>query len=448
MTSTQTGLLLALTVSLLTACGSTLSGLIGDRPGQTAPRYDSLVSVPLQPGDTAASVQAAIGGTVLAWNNSDCASELAGSCQALVGMNGGAPLSAQSLGSSLGRAVTVEANKDQFSGGGELTATMNGSRAYWAGGSLLAWSGGSRAYWAGGTYAPIPQNSGLWNTVHLQQAQVLAPNLGAGVTVAVIDTGLDLSHPAFAGSLSDPSSWKDYVGGDAVPQDEGTLGVEGYGHGSNVAGIILQIAPRATIMPIRVLGSDGSGDVVNIASAIAWAGAHGANVINLSLGSSSNSTAVQDAIKAVTAKNILVTSSAGNNNADKMTFPAATSNKISGLLSVGSVTSQDVKSAFSNYSHDLLMVAPGENVYAPAPGNMMAAWSGTSQAAPMTAGALALALGQGLPVSGLMDTLTNSAFNVYSNPLNSAYAKDQKLGNGRLDLSAFLTAKPAPAQGQ
>ena len=440
MTSTQTGLLLTLTVSLLTACGSTLSGQTGDRPGQTAPRYDYLATVPLQTGDTAASVQAAVGGTVVAWDTSGCVSGLTGSCQALVGMSSATSLSAQSLGNSLGRAVSVEANKDKFSGGGVLTATLSGARAIWAGGSLLAWSGGARAIWAGGSYTPIPQNNGLWNTLHLQQAQALAPNLGAGVTIAVIDTGLDLNHPAFAGSLTDPSTWKDYVGGDAIPQDEGTLGHGGFGHGTNVAGIILQIAPKAKIMPIRVLGPDGSGDVVNVASAITWAGAHGANVINLSLGSTDKSKTVQDAIAAVTARNILVTSSAGNGNVDALTYPAAISGKVNGVLSVGSVTPQDVKSAFSNYSQNLQMVAPGENVYAPAPGNMMAAWSGTSQASPMAAGALALALGQSLnvPVSSLLDTLTNSAFNIYTNPLNSLYAKDQKLGNGRLDLSAFL----------
>jgi len=179
---------------------------------------------------------------------------------------------------------------------------------------------------------------------------------------------------------------------------------------------------------------------VNVASAIAWAGAHGANIINLSLGSTSDSKTVQDAIKAVTAKNVLVTSSAGNANADKITFPAATAEKIDGVMSVGSLTPQDVKSAFSNYSKELRIAAPGENVYAPAPGNMMAAWSGTSQAAPMAAGALALALGQSLkvPASSLLDNLANSAVDIYTNPLNRPYAKDQKLGSGRLDLSAFL----------
>lgn len=435
-------LLLALSGALLTACNSMsatpTSALGNDRPGHTAPRYDYVASVPLTATDTPETIQADLKGTVLAWNTAGCATGAADGCVALVGMNTAATLTAQSLAL---RPMVVEQNKDQFSAGGEVTATMGGSRALWAGGSLLAWTGGSRALWAGGTYAPVPQNNDLWTTVHLQQAQTLAPNLGAGVTVAVIDTGLDLVHPAFAGALSDPSTWKDYVGGDTVPQDEGTLGTGGFGHGTNVAGIVLQIAPKAKIMPIRVLGSDGSGDVVNIANAITWAVSKGANVINLSLGASKDSKVIADAISAAAAKNVLVVSSAGNENLNKITYPAANSRKISGLLSVGSVNPQDVKSSFSNYSKDLELVAPGENVYAPAPGNLMAAWSGTSMAAPMASGALALALGQTLkvPVSSLSTTLMSSAVNVYTNPLNSAYTKDAQLGSGRLDLSAFLT---------
>ena len=327
MTHARTSLLLLpLTASLLSACMSSPSGtvaaLAADHPGQVAPRYDYVAAVPLQQGDTPASVQSAAGGQVLAWNTSACAE---GGCQALLGLNAPGGLSAQSvtaLSARLGRTVAVEANRDQFGAGGEVTAMIGGSRAAWAGGSLLAWTGGSRAAWAGGTYAPIPQNTQTWTTIRLQEAQTRAPNLGAGVMVAVIDTGLDLSHPAFQGALSDPATWQDYYAGDAVPQDEGTLGTGGYGHGTNVAGIILQIAPLAKIMPIRVLGPDGSGDVANIARAISWATANGARIINLSVGSAKDSSVVQDAIKAATAKNVLVVASAGNGNSDKITFPA------------------------------------------------------------------------------------------------------------------------------
>ncbi|GGR01969.1 S8 family serine peptidase [Deinococcus ruber] len=452
-------LLLPLTASLLSACMSspsaTVAALSADHPGQVAPRYDYVAAVPLQAGDTPASVQAAAGGQVLAWKTPGCAQD---DCTALVGLNAPSGLAAQSLEQTqrleptqrleqtertlsvrLGRSVTLEENRDQFSAGGDITATLSGARVAWAGGSLLAWTGGARVAWAGGTYAPVPQNTQTWTTLRLQEAQALAPNLGAGVTVAVIDTGLDLTHPAFQDALSDPSTWQDFYAGDAVPQDEGTLGTGGYGHGTNVAGIILQIAPLAKIMPIRVLGPDGSGDVVNIAKAIAWATLNGAKIINLSVGSTKDSSVVQDAIKFATSMNVLVLASAGNNNSDKVTFPASLATNFPNLLSVGSVDATDVKSSFSNYGDKLELMAPGENVYAPAPGNLLAAWSGTSQATPMATGGAALALGQTLsvPASSLIGKMQAASFNLYTVPLNKPYAK--KLGSGRLDLAAFLS---------
>ncbi|WP_370657302.1 S8 family serine peptidase [Deinococcus sp. KNUC1210] len=433
MTKAPTALLLLpLTASLLSACMSspsaTVAALAADHPGQVAPRYDYVAAVPLRADDTPASVQAAAGGQVLAWKTPGCAQ---GDCEALVGLNAPSGLAAQSLGQTvstlsarLGRSVTLEENRDQFSAGSDITATIGGARVAWAGGSLLAWTGGARVAWAGGTYAPVPQNTATWTTLRLQDAQTRAPNLGAGVMVAVIDTGLDLTHPAFQDALSDPSTWQDFYAGDTVPQDEGTLGVGGYGHGTNVAGIVLQIAPLAKIMPIRVLGPDGSGDVVNIAKAIAWATANGADIINLSLGSTKDSSIVQDAIKYATSKNVLVIASAGNANSDKLTFPASLATNFPNLLSVGSVNATDVKSSFSNYGDKLELMAPGENVYAPAPGNLLAAWSGTSQAAPMAAGGLALALGQTLsvPIGGLIGKLEDTSFNLYTVPLNKPYA--------------------------
>jgi len=433
-----------LTGLLLTGCAAPSIPVINaDLPGRVAPRYDYVVNVPLRSGDTPSSVAATLGGAVLAWDDSGCASADGATCTALLGLNTG--LQTQTLKSlGAGRDVYIEPNRDVFSGGGFLTATLSGSRALWAGGTFLTWSGGSRALWAGGSYSMVPQNTQTWSRINLEQAQVLAPNLGAGVTVAVIDTGLDLQHPAFQDSLSDPSTWQDFYANDAVPQDEGTLGVGGYGHGTNVAGIVLQVAPQAKIMPLRVLGPDGSGDVANVARAIDWAVAKGARIINLSLGSTDNSKVVQDAINRATAANVLVVSSAGNANISKITFPAANAElKGSGTnaLSVGSVDLTDTKSSFSNYASQLEVVAPGENVYAPAPGNMLAAWSGTSQATPMAAGGLALALGQTLkvPTSDLMQKLASTAVSVYNNPANGAY-KDKLGVKGRLDLAAFLTA--------
>jgi len=328
---------LALTASLLSACSSSPTP---PRASQaTVPpvlQPVSLVTVPLQAGDSPSSVGAALHGTVLSWNDASCTSGVTVDCEAIVGVQDPVALAAQGVG-RLGRPVTVEANGAAFRATGTLLVGMEGARIAWAGGSLQAWTQGARIAWAGGTYAPVPQNTATWTQVHLQQAQALAPALGEGVTVAVIDTGLDLTHPAFEGALTDPSTWQDYVGADRVPQEEGVLGTGGYGHGTNVAGIVLQIAPNAKIMPLRVLDANGVGTVANVALAVRWAADHGANVINLSLGSAKDSRAVRDAVASAAARHIPVIASAGNDGSTRLTYPAANAPDVGNLLGVGSV---------------------------------------------------------------------------------------------------------------
>jgi subtilisin family serine protease len=182
---------------------------------------------------------------------------------------------------------------------------------------------------------------------------------------------------------------------------------------------VLQVAPGAKILPLRVLGPDGSGDVLSVMRAIDWAVVKGARVINLSLGSQERSRVVQDAIRRATSRGVLVVSSAGNENRSPITFPASDAASDVRALGVGSVDALNRKSVFSNYGTTLEMVAPGENVFGPGPGGQLVAWSGTSMAAPMAAGGLALALGQSLSVplsdvtmkmaeNGLIPTTTTS----------------------------------------
>lgn len=410
-----------LTLSLLSACST------ANVPAQTAQapvRYESVVSVPLQAGDTRESLAHAVGGEVLAWNAGGCATGDVNDCTALIGFN--PKLGSASVISALGgRKAKVEANKNVFRGGDKITAVANGGSVWWA----------------EGHYDPISQNNALWQQVKLEQAQQMATHLGEGVTVAVIDSGIDLQHPAFHGALSDASTWHDFYAGDDVPQEEGVAGEGAYGHGTNVAGIILQVAPKAKIMPLRVLGADGSGDVASVAQAIRWAVEKGAKVINLSLGSTENSPAVQIAIDWATAQDVLVVAAAGNENKDHITYPAANATQgvaAPNLLSVGSVDPQDLKSSFSNYGAALEIVGPGEHVYAPAPDGRMASWSGTSMAAPMTAGGLALALGETLkvPVRSLTGAMAQTADDIYGGEANAAYTG--LLGKGRLNLAAFL----------
>lgn len=337
----------------------------------------------------------------------------------------------------------LELNKASFLGGGQLAWAV-GKVTAWSGGKITAWSGGKVTAWSGGQYMVIPENTGTWKQIRLEQGQQLAPRLGWGVKVAVIDTGIDLNHPAFAGSIDTDNMW-DFVGGDALPQDEGLLGQGATGHGTNVAGIVLQIAPKVTILPLRVLGSDGSGDTSRVAAAIVYAVEHGAQVINLSLGSDKISMAVQGAINVAGANGVSVIASAGNTGDTNVTYPASLAFvklTSAGLysLSVGSVNATDQKSTFSTYGQQpkpLEIVAPGENVYAPAPNNRLAAWTGTSMSTPMISGALALALGERrLDQAFLENALMSYSANIYQNHLNDPY-KDV-LGKGRLDVENFL----------
>jgi thermitase len=371
---------------------------------------------------------------------------------AILGMNEGAASRLRASRSS--SAANLELNHNRLSAtgslgawtGGSLGAWTGGSLGAWTGGSLGAWTGGSLGAWTGGTYNPAPENSATWQQIHLQQAQTRASNLGATVKVAVIDTGIDLNHPAFNNALVSAGDMYDYVDGDAVPQEQGVDGQNGYGHGTSVSGIVLQVAPEAKVMPLRALDADGYGDITAVASAIDFAVAHGAKVINLSLGALEHSPSLSTSIGYATSQGVMVVSSSGNTGDTSMTYPAMESNSAdtSGnlSLSVGSVDANDHKSGFSTYGANLEVLAPGEYVYGPVPNNRRGAWSGTSMAAPMVSGGLALALGQTLSVAPntLAQALKTSAQNI--NGLNPNYVG--QLGAGRINLESFLNNVTTP----
>ncbi len=414
---------------LLAGCGGTQLLVPAGEP--LGPEF--VVTLMLTEGDTPEAVAERFGGRVMVWEEG---------VYAIVGTDT-APQE-----SSLRDGAVIEHNRDVFMGGGEA-ARMNGSSQLWAGGrsSLWAggrsslWAGGASTLWAGGEFSWMPENTATWSQIRLQQGQALAPNLGNGVKVAVIDTGVDLNHPGLQEALAPESEWYDFYADDSVPQEEGTLGEGGYGHGTNVAGIIRQIAPRATIMPLRVLGPDGQGDVAHLAAAIQWAVEKGADVIHLSLGSDSSVYAVEQAILQATAQGVLVVASTGNTADTRVTWPASSAAD-KGLgkqrLSVTSVDARDQKSSFATYGTSVELAAPGESVYGPAPELGLAAWSGTSMAAPMASGALALALGEQrrVPAAGLADALKYSGGYHYRHGLNADYRG--QVGKSRLNVEAFL----------
>lgn len=411
-----------------------LAGCSQQRPTGTAPeaavRPSHVMQVRVPVGSTREQVEAMYGAPALMFD--------AAEGYAVLGLS-----AAQASGSglrALNLAGTPESNLNAFSA--DTIATMQG-RSVWLQGDFGTWTAEGRSVWLQGQYGLIPENTTNFQTIRLEQAHSLAPKLGAGVKVAVIDTGVDVDHPAFAGSLAPASEWRDFYAADNNPDEEGVLGEGGYGHGTGVAGIVLQVAPKATILPLRVLGPDGSGDVLHVAQAIDWAVARGAKVINLSLGSTTRSAVVQEAIKRATEKhNVLVVASAGNDNRASISYPAydmAAGPSGERSLSVGSLDTSWNKSSFSNYHANLELNAPGESVYSPAPDGMMAAWTGTSMSAPMVAGGLALALGQGVrvPLKDVTKKMAETGFDVYNNGQNQLY-KDKLGKKGLLNLAAFL----------
>jgi subtilisin family serine protease len=226
----------------------------------------------------------------------------------------------------------------------------------------------------------------------LQLEQVHALNQGAGVMVAVLDTGVQLDHPALAGALTGPGF--DFVDFDLSPadqaegldQDHDGQVDEAYGHGTHVVGIVHLVAPQAQILPIRVLNSDGRGNVFQAANAILYAAAAGAEVINLSLGAALPSLLLQAAVAEAASVGAVVVAAAGNLNNSAAQYPAAEACAVA----VTAVDAGQHKAAFASFGPWVGVAAPGVGIYSSFPANGYAWWDGTSMAAPFVAGQAAL----------------------------------------------------------
>jgi thermitase len=407
-----------------------------DAVAPVTPGFEVATTLTITTSDTKAKILTDYGGgTILAWHPTD--------------------------GSAILGQTTLQANKAT---GPKLRSKRNNSKTHrvaeaggigaWSGG-IGAWSGGYGAWsggigaWSGGSSTSVSvsnPNVNIFNQIKLAQAQGYAANAGLGVKVAVIDTGIDLAHPAFSGRLVAASEMYDWIGGDSNPQEGFVSGATNmaFGHGTVVAGVVQQIAPNIKIMPLRVLDAEGFGDTTHVVSAIEWAIAKGAKVINISLGSMIEDAAVGAQIKYAFSQGVIVVASSGNTGDTNIVYPAANGTLTSafgqGLIGVGSVgtINRDVKSAFSTYGTNLEMVAPGENVFSAYPNNQTAVASGTSFAAPMVSAAVALALGQGAQVqlvtkdlAGALNTTLDLVDAV--NPSHSGL-----LGKGRLNLEKFM----------
>lgn len=226
---------------------------------------------------------------------------------------------------------------------------------------------------------------------------------GKDVTVAIVDTGVDINHSAFNGNIwtnsreiannnidddgngyiDDINGW-DFVENDRTPQDPNS-------HGTHVAGIIDQIAPDAKLMAVRVANSTGFASLSNLARGVYYAANNGANVINLSMGGTFPMNTMLSAIRYAASKGCVVVMAAGNNGGATPIYPAAYASQYG--LAVGAVTSTGAMASFSNKAGTTpldYVVAPGVSIYSTLPGNRWGYKSGTSMATPIVSGVAAL----------------------------------------------------------
>jgi thermitase len=183
------------------------------------------------------------------------------------------------------------------------------------------------------------------------------PISGTGETIAVVDTGVDLSHQGLVGRVI---PGPDYVAGGTVTGDPD-------GHGTHVAGIAadndnvggLGGAPNATILAVRVLNQAGDGTDVAVANGVIWAATHGANVINLSLGAPGCDTVLQVAMQTAWNDGVVVVAAAGNDGTNELFSPAGYSNE---AIAVAATDDTGNRASFSNDGPFVSLAAPGVGV--------------------------------------------------------------------------------------
>jgi len=266
--------------------------------------------------------------------------------------------------------------------------------------------------------------------------------------LAVMDTGIALKAPDFAGRLL---PGYDFVNNDNDPSDD-------YGHGTNVASIaaatgangiaVAGVNWRCRILPIKILDNKSSGFYSWWASGFAYAADHGANVINISAGGSSPSQALADSVTYAASKGVIIVACMMNDNNETPYYPAAYPN----VIAVGAINNRGERAvpfcysstSGSNYGSHIGFVAPGERILGLDYQNpsQSSTWCGTSQATPLVSGIISLmyAINPKLTFQQAYDALKAGAQDLVGPPSEDTPGWDKYFGWGKVDAYKSLLA--------
>jgi len=222
-------------------------------------------------------------------------------------------------------------------------------------------------------------------------ARILAPDAwgtstGTGVRLAIVDTGIDLDHPDLQGNLA----------GGVNTINPRKSADDDNGHGTHVAGIagalnntigVVGVAPQVRLYAVKVLSRSGSGFLSDVIEGLQWCVSQGMQVVNMSLGTSSDVQSFHDAVAAVYEAGIVQVAAAGNSGSGAADYPAAYPE----VISVSATDSSDNLASWSSWGK-VDLAAPGVNIYSTYKGGGYATLSGTSMASPHVGGVAALRL--------------------------------------------------------